>query len=289
MQIRQILNWAIQKKKIPNLDAEVLLCFVIKKNKSFIYSHPEFELNKMQENKFKKIINRRVKNEPVAYIIGNKEFYKLNFFVDKTVLIPRPETEILVEESLSVICDQLSETRKKIQILEIGTGSGCVLISILKNLITNHYSLITGFATDISKKALLIAKKNAKSHKVNNKIKFIKSDLLKNIPDSLFNNSYSVLVANLPYLLEKYKKQVDKDLFFEPQKALFAGEDGLFFINKLLKQISKLKNKPKYILLEIDPSQKNKLKIIINKKLPNYKIKIKKDLDGKNRVIIIKL
>ncbi|MBU4481845.1 HemK family protein methyltransferase, partial [Patescibacteria group bacterium] len=171
-------------------------------------------------------------------------------------------------------------------VLEIGTGSGCIIISIIKRIM-NYELGIKGFATDISGRALLVAKRNAKLHKVNNKIKFIKSDLLKNISDSLFVIHNSILVANLPYLPEKYKKQVDKDLFFEPQKALYAGKDGLFFINKLLKQISQLKNKPKYILLEIGHEQDKEIKKIVKNILPEYKIKIKKDLSGLNRVLIL--
>ncbi len=275
MKICQILKFAIEKKKLSNLDAEVLLCFVIQKNKAFIYSYPEFELSKIQENKFKKFIKQRIKKKPVAYIIGKKEFYSLDFLINKNVLIPRPETEILVQESLKLL-----EKNKNIKnIIEIGTGSGCLIISLAKNIKNKKF-----YATDISKQALSIAKKNAENNNIKNKIKFIKSDLLKNLNINFTN---SILIANLPYLPNKYKKQVSKDLFFEPQKALYAGKDGLFFISKLLKQISKLKNKPKYILLEFDSSQKNEIKKTVQKLLGKINIKFIKDLAGRNRVVII--
>ncbi len=148
-----------------------------------------------------------------------------------------------------------------------------------------NYELgIKGFATDISGRALLVAKRNAKLHKVNNKIKFIKSDLLKNIHNSLFIIHNSILIANLPYLPEKLNK---KDLMYEPSKALYAGKDGLDLYRKLFLQIKNLEYKPKYVLLEIDPSQKNKIKKIVKNILPEYKIKIKKDLSGLNRVLIL--
>jgi len=275
MKICQILKFVIEKKKLSNLDAEVLLCFVIQKNKAFIYSYPEFELSKIQGNKFKKFIKQRIKKKPVAYIIGKKEFYSLDFLINKNVLIPRPETEILVQESLKLL-----EKNKNIKnIIEIGTGSGCLIISLAKNIKNKKF-----YATDISKQALSIAKKNAENNNIKNKIKFIKSDLLKNLNINFTN---SILIANLPYLPNKYKKQVSKDLFFEPQKALYAGKDGLFFISKLLKQISKLKNKPKYILLEFDSSQKNEIKKTVQKLLGKINIKFIKDLAGRNRVVII--
>ncbi|MBU4482316.1 peptide chain release factor N(5)-glutamine methyltransferase, partial [Patescibacteria group bacterium] len=172
MQINQALKFAIKDKKLSNLDAEVLLCFVIKKDKAFIYSHPEFELNKTQENKFKKFIARRIQGEPVAYVTEHKEFYGLDFLVNKNVLIPRPETEILVEESLTrlrslkTLCRSLlrqgygGQAGGQAFVLEIGTGSGCIIISIIKRIM-NYELGIKGFATDISKKALNVAIKNS--------------------------------------------------------------------------------------------------------------------------------
>ena len=143
MRIKQSLEFAI--KKINILDAEILLSYAIKKNKTFLYTHPEYKLNNNQINKFKKYIIKRSGGEPIAYIIKNKKFYNLDFFVNKNVLIPRPETEMLVEETLKLVRDD-----KKIQsIIDIGTGSGCIIISLVKNIKNKN---INFYATDISKK-----------------------------------------------------------------------------------------------------------------------------------------
>jgi len=269
MRIKQSLEFAI--KKINILDAEILLSYAIKKNKTFLYTHPEYKLNNNQINKFKKYIIKRSGGEPIAYIIKNKKFYNLDFFVNKNVLIPRPETEMLVEETLKLVRDD-----KKIQsIIDIGTGSGCIIISLVKNIKNKN---INFYATDISKKALNISQKNAKKYKLN--IKFIKSNLLKNI--NIYLKNY-ILIANLPYL----KKNLNRsNLKFEPKKALYSGKDGLKLYNKLFLEIKNLKYKPKYVLLEFDCGQTEKIKKIIKNILPEYKIKIKKDLAGLNRILI---
>ncbi len=272
-----------------NLDAEVLLLNCIEANgresqrektRSFLYTHPEFELTKKQIAKYKKFISRRAKGEPVAYILGHKEFYGLDFIVNKNVLIPRPETEMMVDEILNQVQD---DKNKKNILIDIGTGSACIPISILKNL---H---ITAVATDFSTKALAVAKKNARLHKVNKKIKFIKSDLLSfchpersasrrrvegsppaspcevwraglrlskkervrdsstsalpaNWADRAFgrNDKRIIITANLPYLSEKIYSQNYAQLKFEPRQALVAKNNGLAFYEKLLKQIKQL-------------------------------------------------
>ncbi len=291
MQIHQALKWAAKElgdKKIFSafLDAEVLLSKVIRKDKAFLYSHPEYKLSKNQESKFRKYILRRAKREPIAYIIQQKEFYGLDFYVNKNVLIPRPETEILVEEALNVfmILRNIIKT-KKIHILEIGTGSGCIIISLLKNL-SNFKSRISGIATDTSKKALRIARQNAKSHQVMNKIKFLQGNLM----EPAKHKKIDILIANLPYLMpEQYKNNLD--LKYEPKNALVAGKDGLLIINKLFNQLADLSYisgyAPKYILLEIDPGQKEKIKKIAQEKFKKAKIKFVKDLAGKDRIIVI--
>lgn len=290
MQINQALELAIKELKNAGiqsavLDAEVLLCHNLKpplnpllgkegKDKAWFYSNLDYELSKLEESKYKKYISRRAKSEPVAYIINKKEFYGLDFYVNKNVLIPRPETELLVEECLK-ICKNASQ---RVQVVvEIGTGSGCVAIAVAKNLSVNI------IATDISNKTLRVAKKNAKIHKVDNKIKFIKNDLLSGIK----NIKPDIVIANLPYLTPVQYKN-NPDLKYEPKNALVGGIDGLEYIKKLLQQISKLKYKPKYVLLEIDPEQKSKIK-----KIPfgigKVKIKFVKDLNGRDRVVVVKL
>ena len=302
MNIKQALTWAItklKKSKIQpaNLDAEVLLSNSIKKDKTYIHTYPEYKLTKNQEKRFKEYINRKSKHEPVAYILNTKEFYNLPFYVNKNVLVPRPETEQLVEESLKLI-----KKNKNIKnILEIGTGSGCISISIAKNIKRKIYPVksttksrgakqfhkVNFYATDICKRALNVAQKNANTHKV--KIKFIQSDLL----NSTLKLKEYILIANLPYLNINHKNLLKssetKGLKFEPKKALYSGKDGLDLYRELFLEIKNLKYKPEYILLEIGNKQTEKIIKIINNNNLKYKIKIKPDLAGLNRVLIAKL
>ncbi len=280
MTIDNILNWAQLRlnKTSPsaNLDAEILLSFILKKDKIFLYSHPENKLTSTQLIKFKKIIDRRLQGEPIAYLTGTKEFYNLNFIVNKYVLIPRPETEIIVAEIL--------KNRKIKTIADIGTGSGCIATALAKN-----NSKLKIYASDISASAINIARKNAINNKINKQITFKKGDLLKPFK----NIKLDAIVANLPYLDIKHKNLLNSSetvgLKFEPTIALYAGKDGLDSYRQLFKQIKQLKHTPNFIYLEIGHLQTIKIKKIIKTNLPSVKINIKKDLAGLNRLIIIKI
>ncbi|MFA6254679.1 MAG: peptide chain release factor N(5)-glutamine methyltransferase [Patescibacteria group bacterium] len=257
------------------LDAEVLLAFVLKKPKEFLYTHPEYKLNKQQLAQLKQMVNRRGKGEPVAYLRNTKEFYDLDFYVDKRVLIPRPETEVLVEEVLKQFRVQSSEFRA---IADIGTGSGCIAITLAK-----HLPKAKILATDISKLALDVARKNAKKHQA--KIKFYHGDLL----EPLKNKRIDIIVANLPYLDNYYKSSKNPGLKFEPKTALEGYQQGLAVYEKLFKQIAGLKHKPKIIICEIGPTQAEKMKRLTKKYLPKSKTETKKDLAGLNRLLITKI
>jgi len=282
MNNRQSLNWAQNNLKSnftnsADLDAEILLSYVIKKNKTFLYSHPEYQLTPTQSNKFKKLIQRRQQGEPVAYLIGHKEFYGLDFTVNKQVLIPRPETELIVETILK---------NKKIKtIADIGTGSGAIAISLAKN-----NSQLKIYATDISGQALRVAKKNALRYKINRQVIFKKGNLLK----ALKNIKLDAICANLPYLDAKLKytpinKPASIGLKFEPTIALYSQHNGLAAYHQLIIQTSQLKHRPSYIYLEIGQHQTNQIKKIIRQYLPKAKISIKKDLAGLNRLIVLSL
>lgn len=274
MLIKDSLNFGfetLKKKGIDSyhLDTELILAFSIKKKREWIISHPEFDLSIHQVKRFKKLIARRSKNYPIAYILGYKYFDGLKFKVNKHVLIPRPETEALIEATRRV--DQPVGL-----ILDIGTGSGCIAISL-----ANKFPNSQIIASDISKYALNIAKKNARAHNVKN-IKFIKSNLLKNIDEK----NIDIIIANLPYVSTDWKNESIK---YEPKSALYSGKLGLNHYFKLLDQIKKLDFHPKQILLEIDPSQVKSLIEKANSLFKNIKIEIKKDLAGLDRVFIIKL
>jgi release factor glutamine methyltransferase len=283
LKICQALSWGIEELEkagidSAGLDAEILLIATLRDcqrdltlDKSFLYTHPELELTKSQEKKYKSYIARRAKGEPVAYILGHKEFFGLDFLVNKNVLVPRPETEILVEEvikQLTVNSQQLTKNKRRTEkcqtlIIDIGTGSGCLIISILKKLLTaNCWLLIDAVATDISTKALAVAKKNARRHGLDKKIKFIKSDLFSFLchsregglpaveagnPEKCFLDPGSrpgmtkkqiIITANLPYLPEKIYKENYQGLRFEPRLALVAKKNGLMLYDKLLKQVA---------------------------------------------------
>lgn len=262
--------------KIPSaiLDAEVLLSYVLKKSKEFILTNPEFKITKQQQNKYIALIKRRQKSEPVAYLTGEKEFYGLKFIVNKNVLIPRPETELLIEEAKKFINDQ------KLTIVDVGCGSGAIAITLKKYLPKNKL-----IATDISQAAINVAKKNSNLNKV--KVEFIKTDLIKNIKEKI-----DVIVANLPYVPEEEKKiknVFSAPLKYEPAKALYAGKYGLDLYEKLFKQINKLNIKPKILFCEIGSTYTDKVKNLSKKYFPKSNIEIKKDLCGKNRLMIIKI
>jgi len=297
MTISQVCSQAeLQIKKTsrsPQLDAEVLLSFVLNKPKEFLYAHPDYHLTKNQHSKFQTLISRRAAGLPIAYLLGHKEFYGLDFMVNKNVLVPRPETELMVDEVLNYIKINLRSKIKNLQLIDIGTGSGCIPISIAKNL--SRISNIKYYGLDISQPALALAKRNAKLHHVSRKIKFIKSDLLKNILNSLFiiHNSSIIITANLPYLTPA-QYRANPDLKYEPRQALLAGSDGLKYYRLLLKQIKNLLRTapsalPLTVFLEIDPGQTKKIQKVIHSYFPLTPILVQKDLAGLNRLFVVKL
>lgn len=266
------LSSASDKRHLsPVLDSEVLLCFVIKKDKAQILAHGERTITATQKRKFTTLIRKRAEGVPVAYLTGTKEFFGLEFLVNHRVLIPRPETECMVEELIK----RLPKSQAKI--LDVGTGSGCVVISLAKNLPNNRY-----FASDLSPKALALAKKNARSHKA--AITFRRSDLL----ESWKNQAFDVIAANLPYGWEAWTNaRLAEGLKFEPKEALFAPGKGLGLIEKLLGQIKKRKGKPALIALEFDPRQTIQIEKLAGKQLPDFDLQVFKDLSGKDRFCLL--
>ncbi len=298
MTINQALNSGIQKlqkNKIPtpHLDAEILLSYILKKPREYILAHPEKQLTKTQITNYKLQITKKAKGKPVAYITGHKEFYGLDFYVNKNVLIPRPETELMVGKALKE-AKPLMRGFASLCIIDVGTGSGCIIITLAKKLNLKSKILnLKFFATDISSSALTIARKNAKLHKVDKKITFLQGNLLKPIinKSKIFNlKSEIIITANLPYLTPAQIKN-SPSIKHEPKLALGAGPDGLKYYRQLFKQIQRLSivNCQLKILIEIDPNQFVKIKNLIKKTLPQAKIIIKKDIHGYNRLVSINL
>lgn len=271
------------------LEAEILLSFVLQQPKECLYAHPENNLTYRQEKNFKHRLSRRAKGEPVAYLTGHKEFYGLDFLVDKNTLIPRPESELLVEEVLRVCHPECNEGSLKGErdssasslrmtpttIIDVGTGSGCLAITLAKYLPDADI-----IAVDISLPALKIAKQNALRHNVEKQIKFIPGSLLQPIRHLADN---TVIVANLPYLSQQ--QMSEPSIKFEPITALYGGPDGLEYYAKLFKQLIKAANYT--LILEIDPAQTKKITKLAQEILPDSKVKIKKDLAKRDRVCIL--
>jgi release factor glutamine methyltransferase len=282
MTTSQAQSWAttqLTSKKISTarLDADVLLSSIIKKSREHLYAHSEQVLTSAQEKAFQKLITRRVHFEPIAYLTGHKEFYGRDFAVTKHTLIPRPETELLIETVVNYVRKNKLD---KSLIADIGTGSGCVAIILKKQLPT-----ATIIATDISAQALITAKKNAKLHKADVVFK------IGNLLAPIAKKNIGILIANLPYVPSTDKKittTLNRSLQFEPARALYSGTDGLNAYRKLFAQISRLKKLPKAIFIEFDPRQKNELRKLIRAHLPQATIEFKKDLAGKNRVAVIR-
>ncbi|MEI6288536.1 MAG: peptide chain release factor N(5)-glutamine methyltransferase [bacterium] len=278
MTIKEVLFSATQKlnsKKIASasLDAEVILSFVLNKTREFLYAHNEYELKPNETKKFISLIKRRDKYEPVAYLIGHKEFFGLDFLVNKNVLIPRPESETLVEISI----EYLKKIKSPI-IADIGTGSGALIISIKKNL-----PEVKAMAVDISASALKVAKTNAQKNKT--KINFFNGNLLLPIK----NKKLDLIIANLPYLSDEILKKLKPEIHFEPKRALVAGKhriDEAFLYGQLFAQYKKY-HFTCPIILETHPKTNTLIKKEIKKYFIQPKVIIKKDLALKPRAMII--
>ncbi len=307
MKIKEILKQANRQlqKYSPTapLDAEILLSSVLKKNREFLFSNPDYQPSSQKIKTFKALIQKRIEQEPIAYLIKEKDFYGRTFDVDCSTLIPRPETELLVEKTLEY-CHKEFYPSQNIALIDIGTGSGCILVSLLKELQKKRFreSKIKAFGIDISAKALRIAKKNSERIELLTKINFLKGSLLepifgKNFSVSNFSNCFPantqlVITANLPYLSADIYENCPKSVLdFEPKKALIAKKDGLEFYLKLLNQIKRLKLpdlvQNLYLIFEISPEQKNLAEEDFKKIFPNLKVKFSKDLAQKWRFIEI--
>ena len=256
MNYLKALNYGNNQLKINNinthgLDSEILLSKILNKTREDILINLEKNILPVELAKYKKLICRRKSNEPVAYIIQNKEFWKSNFFINKDVLIPRPETELVIEEVIKLINHNSSKS-----ILDVGTGSGCIIISLLKER-PNCFAT----AIDISKKALKVAKYNAKIHHLKNKIRFINIDI-----DKFNLNKYDFIISNPPYIKNLSLMRLDDSIkLYEPHLALEAGKDGLREIKKLIISSRKLLKNNGKLIFEIGFDQIDNIRNLLNK------------------------
>ncbi len=265
----KILNNSLCRSS--KLDAEVLLSSVLKKKIEEIVLTRSILVSKEDETNYQRLIFRRKQGEPIAYILNKKEFWKNTFYVNKNVLIPRPDTEVIVEEAIKLI----DKTKQKL-ILDIGTGSGCIIISLLK-----ERPNIIGSAIDISKKAIKVAKINAKIHHLTNRIKFYNSSV-----DNFFKGKYDLVISNPPYIKDFKIKYLDKDInSFEPLVSLKGGPNGSSVLNKVIKKSSNLIKVGGKLVLEIGYDQKYIVMDLL-KREGFYINKLVKDYANNDRCII---
>ena len=248
----------LKEKKISSfiLDSEILLSKTLNKTREDILINLDQKISTKNILTYKEYLKRRSNNEPIAYILREKEFLSKKFYIDKGTLIPRPETELLVDKILKIYKE------KKISILDIGTGSGCIIISLLSNL-KNSY----GIGIDISKNAILTAKKNALKYKLSTRLKFFNKSL-----NSIFSKKFDLIVSNPPYIDSKDIKNLSDDIKrYEPRIALDGGNDGLDLIRKVIYKSKHILKINGMLALEIGNEQIKKVsKILIDN---NFRIK----------------
>jgi release factor glutamine methyltransferase len=264
MLVNEAIAFAEQELKRSNnlnsrLDSEILVSHLINIPRESIYSKLKENLPSNKTEELQKLVSRRVKKEPIAYILNNKEFWSTNFYVDRSVLIPRPETEVLID----LILSQISNKNNYLNILDIGTGSGCILISLLKELVKAK-----GIGVDKSAKAIAIAKKNSISQQVDNRASFKNV----NLEEIKFDKKFDLIVSNPPYLPDVSLKNLSLDIkLYEPKIALQGGVQGVDFLCKIINLASKILKINGLLALEIGDNQfhilatylkKNRFKIL---------------------------
>ena len=253
------------------LDSEILMAKTINKDRNYILLNPDNLISKKDLNHFYNLIERRSYGKPIAYLTNKKFFWNSEFYVTNDTLIPRPDSEVVIENVL-----RLTKNKNKINILDIGIGSGCILLSILKDKV-----LFNGTGIDISKKCLDVCKINAFNLKVGSRLKLYKSDV-----DKFNLGKYDLIVSNPPYIDKLKLKYLERDVVkFEPKLALDGGLDGLSEIRKVIKKSSDLIKKNGKFILEIGYDQKNKV-INLLKKEGFYINSIQKDLAKNDRCIV---
>ena len=264
MLVNEAIAFAEQELKRSNnlnsrLDSEILVSHLINIPRESIYSKLKENLPSNKADELQKLVSRRVKKEPIAYILNNKEFWSTNFYVDRSVLIPRPETEVLID----LILSQINNKNNYLNILDIGTGSGCILISLLKEL-----AKAKGIGVDKSSKAIAVAKKNSISQHVDNRASFKNV----NLEEIKFDKKFDLIVSNPPYLPDVSLKNLNLDIkLYEPKIALQGGVQGVDFLCKIINLASKILKINGLLALEIGDNQfhilakylkKNRFKIL---------------------------
>lgn len=278
IKIKDLLDFSLlevkEKEFISKLDLELLLAKTLNVERISIHVHPNKVLSESEVNNFLKLVDRRKSGEPIQYILGVKEFMGMDFSVEKGVLIPRNDTEVLVESIIGI----LNNEKRDLLGLEIGVGSGAISVSLLHYL--KNLKII---GLDINSKALEITNKNAVNNNVNNRLELLHSDLFKSIKK---DNKYDFIVSNPPYIdINEYENIETQVRDYEPEEALFAEDEGLYFYKKIIRESRDFLKKSGFLIVEIGYDQGEKVSELF--KINTYKnIKIIKDLENRDRVVI---
>ena len=271
---------------LPKLEARLLLVKALNKNLNWTYVNSEEKIPKKKLLKYEMLIKKKIKKFPTAYLLGNKEFYSMNFKVNENTLIPRPETEVMIEE-----IKKNFQSKNKFSVLDLGTGTGCILLSIL-----NEFKNAIGIGIDKYLKTIKVAIINSKKNNLSKRSKFMnlnwnQKDFFKKIlkVNKKFsgNKKFDLIVSNPPYLLKKEMKNLMPEVKYEPKASLYGSEDGLNFYKKVLPKIKSLISEKSFIYLEMNPkNSKNIEKICKDNNF--HDIHYIKDTSKKKRFILIK-
>ncbi len=273
--VREALVWAV--RTLPSrLEAEWLLGHVVGLTRAQLHAHPDRKLNTAEWKTYRHLIERHRQHEPIAYIVGHKEFYGLDFYVDRRVLIPRPETELLVEKGLEIG----RSASHPLTIADVGTGCGAIAISLALHLPQAYI-----YALDVSPQALEVAARNCRRHKVEKRIHLLQSDLLSSLPEPV-----DLIVANLPYVSRAEWEQLPPTITaYEPRLALDGGPDGLDLIRRLLAQARSHLKPQATVLLEIGATQRAAVTHLARLYLPTATVEVVQDYAGLDRMVIIEI
>ena len=287
--IRNILKSAIEKLKkseieFPEINADTLLAYILSCDRANLYTNPDDLINDSDICKYNELIHKRASHVPLQYITKRVEFMSLDFVVDEGVLIPRPETEILVEAVIKKTDNKLYHDRI-ITIIDIGTGSGNIAVSLAKNI-----SNVKIYASDISREALTVANENVLRHDVTDQIHLLHGNVFEAFSSKVKKGQVDFIVSNPPYVSKSESKNLEPELIdHEPLLALIGGVDGLFFYKQIIKDAANWIKPGGYLIIEIGETQANSIIKLMQNELHYDEIEIINDLQGKERIISAKI
>lgn len=278
---------------LPREDFFPLVSFVSGKSTTFLHTHPEFSFSGSTLRRIRVILEKRIRGTPVAYLTHGREFYGRMFRVTEKTLIPRPETELLVEAALAAIMRPPLNPLASLLCVDVGTGSGCIIITVAKELARIHleYPSFSLWGLDISSEALMVARSNARVHAVRDRITFRRSDLLAAFTPPPVPCDRILLLANLPYLSDKvYVSAPPHVRHYEPRQALSGGRDGLSLYRRFFPQVAQLQRSlavPCSVILEFSPEQNTAISILARRAFPTARCTLHKDLTQRHRLLAI--